>query len=185
MSMAGARSTSSRKMAAQASQRIIDQYSITPPKVLLCSSIAEDSSAASAPILLKMQYVERNRALIRGVPCARRRRPDSRFHPSGRLASRAAGGERPDSTAIEAARWLAGLPYHVNSAARRFGGMGMVRPRWRSRAASAWRRSSCDRPGLPGSPASSSPPPRASYARRRRSSRPDRRARRECRRRRR
>jgi hypothetical protein len=44
-------------MAAQASQMIIDQNSITPPKVLPCSSIAEDSSAASAPILYNIQYV--------------------------------------------------------------------------------------------------------------------------------
>jgi methionine salvage enolase-phosphatase E1 len=46
--MAGARSTSSRKTAAQASQTIIAQISIVPPEVLLFSRIAEDSSAASA-----------------------------------------------------------------------------------------------------------------------------------------
>ncbi|WP_377840382.1 hypothetical protein [Bosea sp. UC22_33] len=73
MSMAGARSTSSRKMAAQASQTIIDQYSITPPKALLYSSIAEDSSVASASILHHIQYVER----IQGVELGRSRRSEA------------------------------------------------------------------------------------------------------------
>jgi hypothetical protein len=46
--MDGARSTSSRKMAAQASQIIIDQIIIAPPEFMRFFRIADDRGTASA-----------------------------------------------------------------------------------------------------------------------------------------